>query len=118
LQRYYLQTYKQLVAMVANSIGISKRAAKYVMDAVPGVVRAELACGREVLYSRLGKFKIRHLPERMQYLPRSGERKTVRAKNRPAFRSAEYLTRINPDDPVKRPSKKGNDFADDSEDED
>ena len=66
-------TKTQLVAALAEEMGVDKKAASAALDAVGAVVTREVAAGGAVTLPGLGKIACRARPERMVRNPATGE---------------------------------------------
>ena len=60
--------------MVGAYSGLEKRTVRKVMDAVPAIIRQEIASGRRVNFAKLGLFRSLSYNPRNVYVPKTGER--------------------------------------------
>ena len=87
----------ELIAAVAERTGSTKAQAQEMVDAVFGVMADALSESKEeVAIADFGRFFIKQQAERTGYNPQTGEKITIEAKEKVAFKasaSLEYYSR-------------------------
>jgi len=81
----------ELAAQVANNLGVSKKTASLVVNAVFENIAQALAGGDKVELRGFGSFTVRHRNGRQGRNPRTGEVVQVPAKNVPFFKPGKDL---------------------------
>jgi len=81
----------ELAAQVANNLGVSKKTASLVVNAVFENIAQALAQGDKVELRGFGSFTVRHRNGRQGRNPRTGEVVQVPAKNVPFFKPGKDL---------------------------
>lgn len=85
-------TKQDLVNTAATSVGITKRAASEVLEAVLGSITKSLKKGENVTVTGFGTFRISKRAARMGVNPRKpGERIKIPAMKLPAFKAGKSL---------------------------
>jgi nucleoid DNA-binding protein len=97
-------TKRELVQALAYEVGITLDQATLYVDRVLGIIKRELAEGREVGLKNFGRFSLTHVKERHVKDPRTGEPLTIPPRTSVTFRpSAQLKTRLNrPERPSSR----------------
>ena len=80
-----------IVAVVADELGVSKKKAEAAVDAALEAVVSELEKGEKVVISGFGTFEVRTRVARSGRNPRTGETITVPEQKTPAFRAGKQL---------------------------
>ena len=89
-------TKADLVEMLHDRIGFSKKEASELVETSLEQVRAALASGEEVKLSGFGKFELRDKPPRPGRNPKTGEEVTITARRVVNFRPSQVLkARVN-----------------------
>ncbi|HKL77446.1 MAG TPA: integration host factor subunit alpha [Gammaproteobacteria bacterium] len=89
-------TKADLVEMLHDRIGFSKKEARELVETSLDEVRASLASGEEVKLSGFGKFELRDKPPRPGRNPKTGEEVTITARRVVNFRPSQVLkSRVN-----------------------
>jgi DNA-binding protein HU-beta len=86
-------TKSDLVALVAERLGIPKTHAKKVIDAMVDVMIENISHGVKVNLTGFGAFELRESKARYGINPRTLERIKIPAARRPAFRAGAALKR-------------------------
>lgn len=86
-------TKSDIVASVAEKLGIPKTQAKKVLDAMVEVMIENIANGVKVNLTGFGAFELRESKARYGINPRTLERIRIPAATRPAFRAGAALKR-------------------------
>ncbi len=81
----------ELVALVADRLGITKKMAEEAYDIAVEAIKQELADGEKVNLTGLGTFEVRNRVARNGRNPRTGEDIVVPAQKTPAFRAGKAL---------------------------
>lgn len=84
-------TKTELVAAVAESVGVSKAVASRCVDALFAEISGSLKKGREVVLPGFGKFRVTERAERTGRNPATGETITIPASKHPAFKPSTKL---------------------------
>ena len=79
-----------LVNAVAAA-GFSKKDADKAVAAVFGAIEGALAKGDKVQLIGFGTFSVKHCAEKVARIPKTGEKKTVPATDRPKFTAGQAL---------------------------
>lgn len=80
-----------LVQVVADSTGLTKKAAGQALDAVLDAVVDALKSGDEVLLTGFGKFYVSHVAEKQGINPQTLQPLTIPAHNSPKFKAGKGL---------------------------
>jgi integration host factor subunit alpha len=89
-------TKADLVEMLHDQIGFSKKEARELVETSLEEIRAALAGGEEVKLSGFGKFELRNKPPRPGRNPKTGEEVTITARRVVNFRPSQVLkARVN-----------------------
>lgn len=81
----------ELVAMVAEKAGLSKKDAGAALDSTLNVITDAVANGDKVQLVGFGTFETKHRAERTGKNPRTGESLTIPAVNAPSFKPGKVL---------------------------
>ena len=84
-------TKADLIAMVADSAGMTKVDAARAVDAVASVVTATLRKGEKVTWTGFGTFEVRPRAARMGRNPQTGQPLHIPASKTPAFKAGKSL---------------------------
>lgn len=84
-------TKTELISMVAEKTGVSKKAAGESVDAVIASITEALIDGDKVQLVGFGTFEVRSRPERQGRNPRTKEAITIAASKLPAFKAGKAL---------------------------
>jgi len=84
-------TKTQLIAALAEEMGVDKKAAGTALDAVAAIVTREVASGGAITLPGLGKMACRARPERQVRNPATGETMTKGADKQVKFTIAKAL---------------------------
>jgi DNA-binding protein HU-beta len=96
-----------LAGPIAEAHGISKAAAKQIVDGVFSTIIDAAAKGEEISIPGFGKFKVQSKPERQGRNPSNGETITIAASKKMAFSAAKALKdTLNPAPAPKKKAKK------------
>jgi DNA-binding protein HU-beta len=96
-----------LAGPIAEAHGISKAAAKQIVDGVFSTIIDAAAKGEEISIPGFGKFKVQSKPERQGRNPSNGETITIAASKKIAFSAAKALKdTLNPAPAPKKKAKK------------
>lgn len=87
-------TKKELVEVVANTTGCTKKAAKDAVDACFAEVETTLSKGGIVDLSGFGKFETKKRKARTGVNPATGEKIKIAATKVPAFKAAKALKEL------------------------
>jgi integration host factor subunit alpha len=91
-------TKADLVEMLHDRIGFSKKEARELVETSLDEIRSALADGEEVKLSGFGKFELRDKPPRPGRNPKTGEEVTISARRVVNFRPSQVLkARVNDD---------------------
>lgn len=89
-------TKADLVEMLHDRIGFSKKEARDLVETSLDEIRAALAGGEEVKLSGFGKFELRDKPPRPGRNPKTGKEVTISARRVVNFRPSQVLkARVN-----------------------
>jgi len=89
-------TKADLVEMLHDRIGFSKKEARELVETSLDEIRAALSHGEEVKLSGFGKFELRDKPPRPGRNPKTGDEVTISARRVVNFRPSQVLkTRVN-----------------------
>ncbi|KPV41622.1 integration host factor subunit alpha [Thiohalorhabdus denitrificans] len=89
-------TKADLVEMLHDRIGFSKKEARELVETSLNEIRLALANGEEVKLSGFGKFELRDKPPRPGRNPKTGEEVTITARRVVNFRPSQVLkARVN-----------------------
>ncbi|MEF8794116.1 integration host factor subunit alpha [Thiohalorhabdus sp.] len=89
-------TKADLVEMLHDRIGFSKKEARDLVETSLDEIRAALAGGEEVKLSGFGKFELRDKPPRPGRNPKTGDEVTISARRVVNFRPSQVLkARVN-----------------------
>jgi DNA-binding protein HU-beta len=77
---------KDLIGMVANATGMSKKKVEELLNANNAIIREHLMAGKAIQLQGLGTLEVKEKKERVVVLPHSGERTIVPSKNQLVFR--------------------------------
>ncbi len=80
-----------VVALVADELGVSRKKAEQAYEKVVEAIRDELASGEKVALAGLGVFEVRVRVARNGRNPRTGEDIVVPEQKTPAFRAGKLL---------------------------
>ncbi len=81
----------ELVEEVSGEVGLSKREAQKVIDAIIGTIRDTLAAGEKVTLVGFGTFGVRQRKARRGVNPQTGESIQIPAKKAPKFTTGKAL---------------------------
>jgi len=81
----------ELIEVVANKTGLSRHAARIVLDAALSSILTELRKGRNVEFGSFGTFEVGKRRTRKGRNPRTGEAIEIRAGKVPTFRPGRSL---------------------------
>ncbi|MBO7650510.1 MAG: HU family DNA-binding protein [Lachnospiraceae bacterium] len=81
----------ELVAAIAAKAGVTKDAAKKMVDAFQGAVVEELAAGKKVALVGFGTFEVSKRPARSGRNPLTGKKIKIAASNQPKFKAGKAL---------------------------
>ncbi len=81
----------ELIAVVANSTGLSKADCVRAVDGVFDAIADSLKAGEEVRLVGFGTFNVTHRKQSQGRNPRTGESITIPASNRPKFKAGKGL---------------------------
>ena len=81
----------ELVAVVAEKAGMTKKDAEVTVSAVIGAISAALAEGEKVQIAGFGTFEVRERCERQGLDPRTKQPITIPASKAPAFKAGKAL---------------------------
>jgi len=84
-------TKADLVEMLHDRIGFSKKEARELVETSLDEIRAALSEGEEVKLSGFGKFELREKPPRPGRNPKTGEEVTITARRVVNFRPSQVL---------------------------
>ncbi len=84
-------TKKELVASVADRLGMSQKAVNKVLDETLAVIGDELSKKEEVILKDFGRFYIKEMKERPGRNPISGEAIVIPARDVAAFKPASKI---------------------------
>jgi len=84
-------TKADLVEMLHDRIGFSKKEARDLVETSLDEIRAALAGGEEVKLSGFGKFELRDKPPRPGRNPKTGDEVTISARRVVNFRPSQVL---------------------------
>jgi len=84
-------TKTDLIELLAERTGLTKKAATDVVNAFIEIVAEALARGDKVTITGFGTFLVRRRAARMGRNPQTGEPLHIAAQNSPAFRAGTYL---------------------------
>lgn len=82
---------KDLVEVVAEQTGLTKRAASEAVEAMLAAIESALAKGDSVLLTGFGKFEVRGRAARMGINPKTMEKIQLPATKVPAFKAGKSL---------------------------
>lgn len=82
---------KNLIGLVANATGMSKKKVEELLSATNAIMRENLMAGKSIQLQGMGTLELKQKKERIVVLPQTGERKLVPSKNQLVFRPAETL---------------------------
>lgn len=77
---------KNLIGLIADATGMSKKKTEELLSASNAIIRETLMSGKAVQLQGLGTLEIKEKKERVIVMPNSGERITVPTKNQLVFR--------------------------------
>lgn len=77
---------KDLIGLIAESSGLSKKEAEQLLTTMNAIIRENLMAGKTVQLQGLGALEIKERSARMIVHPRTGERTTIPSKNQLVFR--------------------------------
>ena len=80
-----------VVALLADNLGVSRKKAEAAYEALMEAIREDLAKGEKVALAGLGVFEVRNRVARNGRNPRTGEDIVVPAQKTPAFRAGKLL---------------------------
>lgn len=81
----------ELVAAIAAKAGVTKDAAKKMVDAFQDAVVEELAGGKKVALVGFGTFEVSKRPARSGRNPLTGKKIKIAASNQPKFKAGKAL---------------------------
>ena len=81
----------ELVAAIAAKAGVTKDAAKKMVDAFQDAVVEELAAGKKVALVGFGTFEVSKRPARSGRNPLTGKKIKIAASNQPKFKAGKAL---------------------------
>ena len=79
---------KELIGLIAQASGLSKKDAEHLLSTTNAVIRENLMAGKTVQLQGLGALEIKERKERTIVHPRTGERSVVAAKQQLVFKPA------------------------------
>ena len=82
---------KNLIGLVADATGMSKKKVEELLSATNAIMRENLMAGKSIQLQGMGTLELKQKKERIVVLPQTGERKLVPSKNQLVFRPAETL---------------------------
>lgn len=82
---------KNLIGLIAEETGMSKKEADELLSATTAIIRETIMSGKSVQLQGFGTLEIKEKKERLVVLPNSGERKLVPSKNQLVFRPVENI---------------------------
>lgn len=82
---------KELIGVIAEKAGVSKKDTEAVYDALWASVIEALKAGEKVQITGFGTFEVRERPERLAKNPRTGETVQAAASKSPAFKAGKTL---------------------------
>lgn len=82
---------KELVDMVAEKTGVTKKDAAAVITETLDTIGSEMAKGEKVQLVGFGTFETRERQERKGRNPKTGEEITIKASKTPAFKAGKQL---------------------------
>ena len=83
---------QDLINLIAQSAGITKRAAADALHTLVGTITSELKKGRNVTITGFGTFRVSHRASRMGVNPRNPSQKiSITAMKVPAFKAGKSL---------------------------
>ncbi len=81
----------ELVAVVAEKAGVTKRVAEDILNAFVSTVGENLARDEKVVLTGFGTFEVRTRASRSGRNPRTGEQIHIQAQKTPAFKAGKVL---------------------------
>lgn len=81
----------ELVALVAEKAGLSKKDAELALSSTLGIIRDAMANGDKVQLVGFGTFETKQRGERQAKNPRTGESITIPASTVPSFKAGKLL---------------------------
>ena len=82
---------KDLIGLVANAAGLSKKKTEELLSATNAIMRENLMAGKTIQMQGLGAFELKTRNARTIVHPRTGERTIVPSKNQLVFRPVANL---------------------------
>ncbi|MBO7456383.1 MAG: HU family DNA-binding protein [Paludibacteraceae bacterium] len=77
---------KDLIGLIAEASGLSKKDAEQLLSTMNAIVREYLMAGKAIQLQGLGVLEIKERASRVIVHPRTGERTTIPSKNQLVFR--------------------------------
>ena len=77
---------KDLISLVADSSGLTKKEAEQLLSTMNAVMRENLMAGKAIQMQGLGTFEIKERKARTIVHPRTGERNLIPSKDQLVFR--------------------------------
>lgn len=77
---------KDLIGLIAEASGLSKKDTEQLLSTMNAIVRENLMAGKAIQLQGLGAFEIKKRSARTIVHPRTGERTTIPSKNQLVFR--------------------------------
>ncbi|MFH1539655.1 MAG: HU family DNA-binding protein [bacterium] len=81
----------ELIDMIAEKMGFSKRVASEMVECVFGTVTEKLKAGEDVNIGSFGMFRVKSRAARTGVNPRTGEKIQIQASRAPVFRPSKTL---------------------------
>lgn len=81
----------ELVALIADQAGLTKKDAQAALDAVLNGVKGTLVRGQKVVLTGFGTFEVRSRQARTGHNPRTGASIKIPAQKSPAFKAGKVL---------------------------
>jgi len=82
---------KDLIGLIANASGLSKKDTEELLSATSAILRENLMAGKAIQLQGLGTLEIKERNERVIVHPKTGDRTVVPSKNQLVFRPVANL---------------------------
>lgn len=82
---------KDLISLIAESSGVTKKETEQLLSTMNAVVRENLMAGKAIQLQGLGTLEIKERAARTIVHPRTGERTVIPAKDQLVFRPVENM---------------------------
>ena len=79
---------KDFINLIAGNTGLKRKKVEELLSTCNAIIRENLMAGKAVQLQGLGTLEVKEKKERLVFLPHSGERTVVPAKNQLVFRPA------------------------------